>query len=81
MARNFDKLRVIRFGIAHLTFPNNKDVPSERFQLLSVLLVPTPVFLKLRTPIFDTGLWDMRIDALPMLMPETTANVNYFSSV
>jgi len=45
---------------------------------LIILLVPSPVSLKLRTPVFNMGLRDMRIDALPMLVPEATANVNYF---
>lgn len=37
------------------------------------------VSAKLGTPILDPRLWNMRIDALPVLMPKATAYVDDFA--
>jgi hypothetical protein len=46
---------------------------------LSILLVSASISVKFRTPVFDSGFWDVRIDALSVLMPKTAPHFDYFS--
>ena len=62
--------------IPHLTFPNRQDLPAESLQALQVLSIPLLVTFQLRTPIFDAGLGDVRVDAAGMLVPKAPSHLN-----
>ena len=70
-----------RGGISQLALPNDKRIPTERFQAFRRDTIPNAVRLELRRPIFASGFRNSRAATgrIAMRMPDATMNEDHFA--